>query len=83
MKSRICNAVLKGLARVVTAVLLLVAFVIPQACATDLLVSSEGTNQVLRYNGSTGAFMDAFVTAGSGGLVSPHGLVLGPTATST
>jgi len=46
--------------------------------AADLLVSSEGTNQILRYNGSTGAFIDAFVAAGSGGLASPHGLVFGP-----
>src|SRR5215470_5506890 len=36
------------------------------------------TSQVLEYNGTTGAFMTAFVGAGSGGLVRPTGLVFGP-----
>ncbi len=47
------------------------------ARAGDLLVSSA-TNEVLRYDGQTGAFIDAFVTAGSGGLSGPTGLVFGP-----
>jgi IPTL-CTERM motif len=33
---------------------------------------------VLRYNGTTGAFLNAFVAAGSGGLSAPIGLVFGP-----
>jgi hypothetical protein len=44
----------------------------------NLYVSSAGTDQVLRYNGATGAFLDAFVAAGSGGLNTPIGLVFGP-----
>jgi hypothetical protein len=44
----------------------------------DLFVSSAHTNQVLEYNGTTGAFDTAFVSVGSGGLVGPNGLVFGP-----
>jgi hypothetical protein len=33
---------------------------------------------VLRYNGSTGAFLDAFVTGRSGGLDSPSFLIFTP-----
>ena len=44
----------------------------------NLYVSNEGTNQVLRYDGRTGAFMDTFVTAASGGLSEPEYLVFGP-----
>ena len=47
----------------------------PSAQAVDLVVSSH--DQVLRY-GQTGAFIDAFVPAGSGGLNGPSGLVFGP-----
>jgi glucose/arabinose dehydrogenase len=36
------------------------------------------TSEILRYNGHTGAFLDAFVPSGSGGLLSPLGLVFGP-----
>src|SRR5260221_704341 len=43
-----------------------------------LYVVSTGTNQVLRYNDSTGAFIDAFVSAGSGGLDPPVDLVMRP-----
>jgi hypothetical protein len=32
---------------------------------------------VVRYDGSTGAFVDAFVAPGSGGLVDAFGLVFG------
>jgi streptogramin lyase len=35
---------------------------------------------ILRYNGSTGAFIDKFVPAGSGGLIDACGLTLGPDA---
>jgi sugar lactone lactonase YvrE len=44
----------------------------------NLYVSSSGTNQVLQFNGKTGAFLAAFVPAGSGGLATPTGLVFGP-----
>jgi hypothetical protein len=44
----------------------------------DLYVSSAGTNSILRYDGTTGAFLGAFVPSGSGGLDHPRGLVIGP-----
>jgi outer membrane protein assembly factor BamB len=43
-----------------------------------LLVGSGGTNQVLAYDYSTGAFTTTFVSAGSGGLSSPADLAFGP-----
>ena len=55
-----------------------ILFGVPSAQAVDLLVVSGGTNQVLRYDGQTGAFIDTFVPAGSGGLSVPYGLVFGP-----
>jgi hypothetical protein len=42
----------------------------------NLFVGSEFTNQVLEYNGMTGAFITDFVPAGT--LSSPIGLVFGP-----
>ena len=48
------------------------------ASSSDLLVGSFNTNEVLRYDGGTGAFLGAFVTAGSGGLSGPGWLVFGP-----
>jgi hypothetical protein len=44
----------------------------------NLFVSSQLSNQVLEYNGTTGAFVTAFVAAGSGGLSGPRALVFGP-----
>ena len=41
------------------------------AQAAELLVSSLATDQVLRYDGTTGAFAGVFVAAGSGGLDRP------------
>jgi streptogramin lyase len=41
----------------------------------NLYVSSPGTGQVLRFHGITGAFIDEFVTAHSGGVVLPLFLV--------
>lgn len=35
------------------------------------LCTSYGGNSVLRYNGATGAYMDTFIAAGSGGLSGP------------
>ncbi len=46
--------------------------------AQQLFVGSGSSNEVLRYNGATGAFIDAFVTQMSGGLALPEGLVFGP-----
>ena len=40
----------------------------------NLYVVSNFNNEVLRYNGTTGAFIDAFLTIGSGSLNSPRDL---------
>ena len=50
--------------------------VAPTAQAIDLFVSSERTDEVLRYNGTTGAFIDVFASGGA--LRGPTGLVFGP-----
>ena len=42
----------------------------------DLLVSSSNTNEVLRYNATTGAFIGKFVLAGSLGLNFPDGQLI-------
>jgi len=41
-------------------------------------VDSYDTNSVLRYDESTGAFVDTFVPKGSGGLYSPGAMIFGP-----
>jgi hypothetical protein len=41
-------------------------------------VSSSASDQVLRYDVQTGAFINAFVPTGSGGLSEPEGLAFGP-----
>lgn len=43
-----------------------------------LLVASEGSNAIVSYDATTGAFQGDFVTAGSGGLYDPNGLLFGP-----
>jgi WD40 repeat protein/serine/threonine protein kinase len=43
-----------------------------------LYIASFSTHAVLRYDSTTGAFLDAFVPAGSGGLRAPLGLAFGP-----
>ncbi len=43
----------------------------------NLLVSSYGNDSVMRYEGTTGAFLGAFVIPGYGGLYGPHGLLIG------
>jgi len=40
----------------------------------QLLVTSRNSNNVLRYDGVTGQFMDEFIAAGSGGLSAPGGI---------
>ena len=44
----------------------------------NLYVAGGDTKSVLRYNPTTGAFIDTFVPAGSGGLTSARGVVFGP-----
>ena len=43
----------------------------------SLYVCSSGTNEIKRYNGNTGAFIDNFITA-AGGLATPDGIAFGP-----
>ena len=44
-----------------------------------LYVVSNGNNEVLQYNGSTGASVNnPFVSSGSGGLANPYGMAFGP-----
>jgi DNA-binding beta-propeller fold protein YncE len=58
---------------------LLVSLILGEsASSSDLLVGSFNTNEVLRYDGHTGAFLAAFVTAGSGGLSGTGFLTFGP-----
>jgi sugar lactone lactonase YvrE len=45
--------------------------------STDLLVISYYDQAVMRYDGTTGAFLDAFVPPGYGGLYGPNGLLIG------
>ena len=53
---------------IVLAVLLVPLIGIGNINAQELFVSSSATHEVLQYNGTTGAFMDVFVSAMSGGL---------------
>ena len=41
-------------------------------------MSSQVNSSVLRYDGTTGAFLDEFVASGSGGLFNPQQLQFGP-----
>jgi len=51
---------------------------VPQAQAVSLFVSSFTSDEILRYNGTTGAFIDDFVPTASGGLDSGSFLIFGP-----
>ncbi len=44
----------------------------------NVYVVSRNNNEVMRYNGTTGQFLNVFVSPGSGGLSSPQGLAFGP-----
>jgi len=46
----------------------------------SLYVGNRGATEdnILRYNGNTGAFIDEFVSGGSGGLIDPLDIVFGP-----
>jgi sugar lactone lactonase YvrE len=46
--------------------------------ALDLYVSDDFTGNILRYDGTTGAFLGVFVPNGTGGLGAPTGLMFGP-----
>src|SRR4029078_8002177 len=46
--------------------------------AQNLLVTSMGTDEVMRFDGTTGEFLDVLVPAGSGGLLDPVGTAIGP-----
>lgn len=48
--------------------------VIAPTAHANLLVSSFGTNEVIQYNQTTGAFIGSFIAAGAGGLTAPMGL---------
>ncbi|HYR55923.1 MAG TPA: hypothetical protein VEM39_07380, partial [Myxococcaceae bacterium] len=50
---------------------------VPAAFA-DLLVGSNRTNALLRFDENTGELIDEFVAGGSGGLTRPGGIALGP-----
>jgi hypothetical protein len=47
------------------------------------LIAEQGTSQVLRYDGSTGAFLSTFVTPDSGGLRNPSFLAFTETNPTT
>lgn len=55
---------------ILPAVVILTA--VASAADRDLLVSSRNTHSIKRYDGSTGAYVGEFVTAGSGGLSFPQ-----------
>jgi len=44
----------------------------------SIYVASGATNEILRYDAETGAFIDVFIFAGRGGLQNPHALLFGP-----
>ena len=44
----------------------------------DLLVADFSNHAVLRYDSTTGDFIEVLVGSGLGGLVDPHGMTLGP-----
>jgi DNA-binding beta-propeller fold protein YncE len=43
-----------------------------------LFVAAEESNDVVRYDATTGAFVDVFVQPGSGGISAPYGVAFGP-----
>ena len=43
-----------------------------------LYATSDGSNEVFKYNATTGALIGTFITAGSGGLNTPHDITFGP-----
>jgi DNA-binding beta-propeller fold protein YncE len=43
-----------------------------------MYVANEGSDEVLRFDASSGEFVDVFVVAGAGGLEAPAGMVIDP-----
>jgi hypothetical protein len=69
--------VIKG--RLFIATLVAIAMTAFDPCAyADLYVCTYNSNSVLRYDESTGTFIDAIIDSGSGGLRGANGLLLGP-----
>lgn len=60
--------------------IIVLAFAIGAApvSAVGLFISSSDTDNVLQFDSTTGAFVQTFVVAGSGGLDNPGGLAFGP-----
>src|SRR5215471_13978389 len=56
------------------------ALVPPRAESAPIqnLLVSNSSDGILEYNGTTGVFLRTLVPGGSGGLVNPAGLVIGP-----
>jgi DNA-binding beta-propeller fold protein YncE len=52
--------------------------VLSPSARADLLVGSNKNSMILRFDDKTGAFLGPFVPSGSGGLVNPGGLAIGP-----
>ncbi len=46
--------------------------------AYELLVSSRRSNSILRFNPETREFLGTLVAPGSGGLLEPEGMLIGP-----
>src|SRR5215472_1354379 len=67
-----------GSLSVLAALALWLSLATTQARADLFVGCKSACNGVLEYNGTTGAFVTAFVGAGSGGLNNPSGLVFGP-----
>lgn len=49
-----------------------------QSSGPFMFVSSNKTNSIVRFNAETGAFIDDFIAAGSGGLGKPQEIIFGP-----
>ena len=61
-----------------TVTLLALSALVASHAQARLLVSDETNHRVSLYNAGTGAFVDPFIPAGSGGLQDPNGLAFGP-----
>ncbi|MCA9278029.1 MAG: hypothetical protein H6815_04485 [Phycisphaeraceae bacterium] len=57
---------------------LIVATTSSSFAQSEFFLTDRSSDAVLRYDGTTGAFIDAFVPSGSGGLDRPVNLVFGP-----
>lgn len=52
--------------------------IVAASARADLLISTERGDNVLRYDGTTGAFLGTLVPSGLGGLDRPIGMTIGP-----